>query len=87
MVLTAEPRLDERLGWVLDTTPDDYSQRCGLPWVPQVWQGSCLDYLQLIERGPQRARRSGWRSEAPIICTLMACHGTAGLGLGGAGAT
>jgi hypothetical protein len=49
---TAEARFDGELGYVIDTTPADHSQRCGLPWVPPVWSGSCLDYLRLIEAGP-----------------------------------
>ncbi len=50
---TAEARFDQELGYVIDTTPADHSQRCGLPWVPPIWTGSCLDYLQIIEAGPQ----------------------------------
>ncbi len=50
---TAEARFDSELGYLIDTTPADHSQRCGLPWLPQVYQGSCLDYLALIEAGPQ----------------------------------
>jgi hypothetical protein len=50
---TAEARHDEELGWVIDTTPVDYSQRCGLPWVPQLWTGTCLDYLATIEKRDQ----------------------------------
>jgi len=50
---TAEARYDQELGYVIDTTPVDYSQRCGLGWVPQIWAGSCLDYLGIIQAGPQ----------------------------------
>lgn len=51
---TAEARFDAETGrYVIDTTPADHSQRCGLPWVPQIWDGSCLDYLRVIEAGPQ----------------------------------
>jgi hypothetical protein len=50
---TAEARFDAELGYVVDTTPAEHSQRCGLPWVPAVWQGPCLDYLRLIEAGPE----------------------------------
>lgn len=50
---TAEARYDVELGYVIDTTPADHSQRCGLPWVPAVYSGPCLGYLQIIEAGPQ----------------------------------
>lgn len=49
---TAEARFDHELGYVIDTTPAEHSQRCGLPWVPQVYQGTVLDYLALIARKP-----------------------------------
>lgn len=52
---TAEARFDSELGYVIDTTPADHSQRCGLPWVPAVYKGSCLEYLQIVEGGGQAA--------------------------------
>ena len=55
---TAEARFDAELGFVIDTTPADHSQRCGLPWVPQIYSGNCLDYLRIIEAGPQGELRS-----------------------------
>ena len=51
-VLTAETRCDEQLGWVVDTTPDDYTQRAGLPWVPNIFQGTADEFLTLVEAGP-----------------------------------
>ncbi len=51
-VLTAETRFDEKLGWCVDTTPDDYTQRAGLPWVPSIFQGSADEFLTLVEAGP-----------------------------------
>lgn len=48
-MLTAEARYDERLEWILDTNPDIYAQRSGLPWVPPIWKGTANDYLALIE--------------------------------------
>jgi len=48
---TAEARFDDTLGFVIDTTRAEYSQRCGVPWLPPVWQGSCLDYIRLFEEG------------------------------------
>lgn len=53
---TAEARYDAELGYVIDTTPCDWSQRCGLPWVPAIVRAddvSCLDYLRIIEAGNQ----------------------------------
>lgn len=52
---TAEARFDLELGWVLDTTPSESSQRCGLPWVPPVYAGDILEYLRIVEAGPQGA--------------------------------
>ena len=48
-VLTAESRYDDELGWVLDTTPDEYTQRSGLPWVPMVFAGDIDSFLRVIE--------------------------------------
>jgi len=50
---TAEARFDPERGYVIDTTPAEHSQRCGLPWVPMVFAGTCLEYLALIKAGPQ----------------------------------
>jgi hypothetical protein len=61
---TAEARFDGELGYVIDTTPADHSQRCGLPWVPAVWTGSCLDYLRVIEAGPQDGEQASAPGEA-----------------------
>lgn len=55
---TAEARFDAEHGFVIDTTPDEFSQRCGLPWVPQIWDGNCLDYLLVIENARTEAERS-----------------------------
>lgn len=52
-VLTAETRFDEQVGWCVDTTPDDYTQRAGLPWVPSIFQGSADEFLAIVEAGPQ----------------------------------
>lgn len=49
---TAEARFDTELGYVIDTTPADHSQRCGLPWIPPIYKGSCLDYLRMTQAGP-----------------------------------
>lgn len=46
---TAEARFDDELGFVIDTTPAEHSQRCGLPWLPPIWQGTCLDFLAIVE--------------------------------------
>lgn len=52
-ILTAETRFDDNLGWVVDTNPDEYTQRAGLPWVPTIFQGTMDEFLALIEAGPQ----------------------------------
>lgn len=51
-ILTAETRFDDNLGWVLDTNPDEYTQRAGLPWVPSIFTGSMDEFLALVEAGP-----------------------------------
>lgn len=48
-ILTAESRHDDEKGWVLDTTPSPYTQRSGLPWVPQIFQGTMDEFLALVE--------------------------------------
>ena len=54
---TVEARYDSELGYLIDSTPDEYSQRCGLPWVPAVWTGPVLDFLSVVARreAPTRA--------------------------------
>ena len=54
-VCTAETRFDDRDGWVADTSPDDHSQRSGLPWLPSIWQGTVNEFLKVVEGGPQAA--------------------------------
>ncbi len=68
-VLTAETRCDEQLGWVVDTTPDDYTQRAGLPWVPHIFQGTADEFLALVEAGPA--------VEAPTTTERIAAAGKA----------
>jgi len=51
-VCTAETRYDEREGWVIDTSPDEWTQRSGLPWVPGIWRGSADEFIAMVERGP-----------------------------------
>jgi len=64
---TAEARFDPEQGHVIDTTPADHSQRCGLPWVPQVFQGTVLNYLALIEAGPQQDLEAVSTKTAPAV--------------------
>jgi hypothetical protein len=45
---TVEARYDTELGYLIDTTPDECSQRCGLPWVPQVFKGTALEFLEIV---------------------------------------
>lgn len=49
---TVEARVDSEGCFIWDTAPDEYSQRCGLPWVPRTWNGTASDFLALVERGP-----------------------------------
>lgn len=69
---TAEARFDSELGYLIDTTPADHSQRCGLPWLPQVFQGSCLDYLALIEAGPQGGKQEPPPQKTPALALMPA---------------
>jgi hypothetical protein len=49
---TVEARYDDELrDYILDSRPDEYSQRCGLPWLPQVYTGAADEFLALIEDG------------------------------------
>lgn len=68
---TAEARFDPELGYVIDTAPADHSQRCGLPWLPAVYQGSCLDYLRLIEAGPQGAKAQPQATSGPTVAAAL----------------
>lgn len=62
---TAESRLDPVLGFVIDTTPAEHSQRCGVPWVPAIYQGPCLEYLHLIQAGPQEGAAAEGQADPP----------------------
>ena len=49
LVPTVEAHWDEELQtWIWDSRPDAYSQRCGLSWLPMVWDGSADDFLALV---------------------------------------
>lgn len=52
LVLTGETRHDDQFGWVVDTTPDSYTQRAGLPWVPSIFSGPADEFLAMVEAGP-----------------------------------
>lgn len=49
---TVEARWTEEAGFFIDSTPDEYSQRCGLPWLPPVFQGTAMEFLEIVQRGP-----------------------------------
>lgn len=49
---TVEARFDTELGYLIDSTPDECSQRCGLPWVPQVFKGTALEFLGVVGAPP-----------------------------------
>lgn len=52
LVPTVEARWDEELqGYIWDSRPDEYSQRCGLLWVPTVWSGTADEFLAQVESG------------------------------------
>lgn len=51
LVPTVESRWDEELTtWVWDSRPNEYSQRCGLPWVDPVWSGGAEEFLAMVEQ-------------------------------------
>lgn len=56
---TCEARYDSERGYVIDSSADEFSQRCGLPWVPPIWDGNCLDYLLVVENAKTDTERSG----------------------------
>ncbi len=54
LVPTVEARFDEELQlFIWDSRPDEYSQRCGLLWVPPVWTGTADEFLAAVENGEQ----------------------------------
>jgi hypothetical protein len=59
---TVEARYDSELGYLIDSTPDECSQRCGLPWVPPVFQGSALEFLEAVANNP-----ATWQNRAPDL--------------------
>lgn len=78
---TAEARVDSELGFVIDTTPAEHSQRCGLRWLPPIVrcdEVSCLDYLRMIEATPADAptpeptKKPETKPSAPAVQTPAA---------------
>lgn len=55
---TVEARFDGDDGYLIDSTPDECSQRCGLPWLPRVWKGSVGDFIHTVENGAGYAPRT-----------------------------
>lgn len=54
LVPTVEARFDDEMQqFIWDSRPDEYSQRCGLLWVPPIWTGSADDFLAAVENGEQ----------------------------------
>jgi len=52
LVPTVESRWDSELqDYIWDSRPDEYSQRCGLLWVPAVFRGTADEFLAAVERG------------------------------------
>lgn len=52
LVPTVEARWDQEMqAYIWDSRPDECSQRCGLPWVPAVWDGSADDFLAVVAGG------------------------------------
>jgi hypothetical protein len=45
---TVEAVWDEDHGYHISSAPDECSQRCGLPWVPQIWTGAALEFLERV---------------------------------------
>lgn len=52
---TVESRYDADLGYIIDSSPDECSQRCGLPWVPQIFKGTANEFLAIVANGPATA--------------------------------
>jgi len=58
LVPTVEARYDDELReYIWDSRPDEYSQRCPLKWVPQIWTGTADDFLSLVESGAAEAQQ------------------------------
>lgn len=52
LVPTVEARWDEEIQtYIWDSRPDASSQRCGLKWVPQVFNGTADEFLAVVESG------------------------------------
>jgi hypothetical protein len=68
LVPTVESRFDgEMQAFIWDSRPNEYSQRCGLEWVPPVFQGTADEFLALVENGEALAPPPGpgTTTEAP----------------------
>lgn len=75
LVPTVEARWDEELQvYVWDSRPDASSQRCGLKWVPQVFNGTADEFLALVESG---VAATPITTKETSITTATATHGTA----------
>jgi hypothetical protein len=48
---TFEATYDNELGYIWTSEPHDLSYRCPLPWVPQKWNGSAQELLNLCATG------------------------------------
>ena len=71
---TVEARYDSELGYLIDSTPDECSQRCGLPWVPPVFTGTALEFLEAVGHPAETVTRKsdgtvelGWQNRAPDL--------------------
>jgi hypothetical protein len=62
---TIEARFDQELGYVMDSSPDECSQRCGLPWVPPVFNGTALEFLGLVGR-QEAVQQDAAKVPAPV---------------------
>ena len=66
LIPTVESRFDhEQNGYIWDSRPDDYSQRCGLPWLPPVFNGTADEFLALIDNGGEGAIEAEHQPEQP----------------------
>jgi len=78
LVPTVESRYDsEILDFVWDSRPDEYSQRCGLLWVPPIFRGTADEFLACVEQGAQSATPNPNTNTNTTTATATATHGTA----------
>jgi hypothetical protein len=60
LVPTVEARFDHEMqAFIWDSRPDEYSQRCGLPWVPAVFTGTADEFLETVKKPTAQTKANG----------------------------